>query len=150
MNSRRIVPAFALVIAALVIPAQEAQATSVLQFGKIQYNAPGTDTHSNTSVNGEYFSVKNKSAVTKDLYGITVRDLQSHVYRFTTHFKLGAYGWVRVHTGKGTNTAHDRYWGLGWMVWNNTGDKATMKTAAGTTLDTCSWGSSGLGYTSCP
>lgn len=150
MNVRRIVVATALVIAALATPAQQAQATSVLQFGKIQYNAPGSDTTSNTSVNGEYFSVKNYSAVTKDLYGITVRDLQSHVYKFTTHFKLGALGWVRVHTGKGANTVHDRFWGLGYHVWNNGGDKATMKTAAGTTLDTCGWSSTGLGYTSCP
>ncbi len=28
-------------------------------------------------------------------------------------------------------------------VWNNTGDTAYLRNAAGTTIDTCSWGSSG-------
>ena len=46
-------------------------------------------------------------------------------------------------------TAAHRYWGASSYVWNNTGDKATLKNNAGAKVDTCTWGSSGPGYTSC-
>jgi hypothetical protein len=55
---------------------------------------------------------------------------------------------LRVHTGKGTNTATDKYWKLTGYVWNNTGDKATLKNRAGTIIDTCRWGD-GSGTTAC-
>jgi len=42
-------------------------------------------------------------------------------------FKLGAGKSVRLHTGQGTNSSTDLYWGKGWYVWNNTGDKAIIR-----------------------
>jgi len=75
-------------------------------------------------------------------------DAQGHVYKFGT-FKLAAGARVYVHTGKGTNTASHRYWQRGWYVWNNTGDKATLRRADGTWIDSCSWTSGGLGYKYC-
>jgi hypothetical protein len=41
---------------------------------------------------------------------------------------------VTVHTGSGTDTATDRYWGYGSPVWNNDGDTATLRTADGTVV----------------
>jgi hypothetical protein len=64
------------------------------------------------------------------LTGWTLRDNQSHVYKFGT-YKIKAHGYVRIHTGKGTNSQTDRYWGRGWYVWNNTGDRATLKDNSG-------------------
>jgi hypothetical protein len=54
-----------------------------------------------------------------------------------------------VHTGKGTNTTSHKYWGRSWYVWNNTGDKATLRRADGTWIHSCSWTSGGLGYKYC-
>jgi hypothetical protein len=139
----------ALAMAATGLVAQQAQATSVIQFGKIQYDSPGTDTRSNASLNAEYFTVKNLASTTKDLYGVTVHDAQNHTYKFSTHVKVAAHSYVRVHTGKGPNSSHDRYWGQSNYIWNNSGDKATMKTANGTVLDTCSWSHDAPGYTNC-
>jgi len=34
-------------------------------------------------------------------------------------------------------------------VWNNSGDKAYLRTKAGTRIDYCSWYSNGLGYKNC-
>ena len=133
---------------AVVVPAAPAHAASSLQFSTIVYNPSGPDTHSNTQINREYFTLKNHATRTKDLYGASVHDAQNHVYKFSTHFKLAAGASVRVHTGKGTNTSKDRYWGRSWYVWNNTGDKATLKSPSGAILDTCSWGN-GSGTTSC-
>jgi hypothetical protein len=46
---------------------------------------------------------------------------------------------VKIHTGLGTNTQTNRYWGRSWYVWNNTGDRATLKNRAGTVIDRCSY-----------
>jgi hypothetical protein len=56
---------------------------------------------------------------------------------------------VRLHTGKGTNTAVHRYWGRSWYVWNNTGDAAWLPDALGTLRDTCWWTSAGTGFKHC-
>ena len=131
-----------------VLSAAPADASSVVQLGKIQYNAPGTDTNANSSVNGEYVVVKNLSSHAMTLTGWTLRDAQSHVYRFGT-YSLPAYRSVTVHTGKGTNGALVRYWGLGWHVWNNGGDTATLRNAAGVGMDSCRWATAGSGYVNC-
>jgi hypothetical protein len=139
---------FVVLAAVLGLGLPEANATSTIQFGRIQYNAPGTDTSSNTSVNGEYVVIKNLGTRSVSLTGWTLRDAQSNVYKFST-FTLGAGKAVAVHTGKGTNTASVRYWGLGWHVWNNTGDAAYLRNAAGTLADKCGWTSAGAGYKYC-
>lgn len=77
-----------------------------------------------------------------------MRDAQSHVYKFST-FTLGAGKTVVLRTGKGLNTRTTRYWGSGYHIWNNTGDKAVMRNAAGTAMDSCAWTSNGLGYKNC-
>lgn len=128
--------------------AVSAEATSPIQFGRIQYNSPGTDRATNVSVNGEYVVIKNLGTTARSLTGWTVRDAQNHVYKFGT-FTLGAHKSVVLRTGKGTNTSTTRYWGLGWHVWNNTGDKAYLRTAAGTGMDSCAWTTSGPGYKNC-
>ena len=125
-----------------------AEAASPIQFGTIRYNSPGTDRATNASVNGEYVIIKNRGTTARSLTGWTVRDAQRHVYKFGT-FTLGAGKSVVLRTGKGTNTRAIRYWGSGWHVWNNTGDKAYLRTAAGTSIDTCAWTSAGPGYKIC-
>lgn len=55
---------------------------------------------------------------------------------------------VTVHTGSGSNTARHRYWRSDGYIWNNDGDRATMKNKAGTVIDRCS--NSGAGdYKNC-
>lgn len=132
----------------LVTSGAPAQAASPVQLGRIQYNSPGTDRATNLSVNGEYVVIRNGGTTARSLTGWTVRDAQNHVYKFGT-FTLGAGGTVVLRTGKGINTRTTRYWGLGYHVWNNTGDKAVLRTAAGTAMDACAWASNGLGYTGC-
>jgi hypothetical protein len=141
------VPASLVLAAGLVVAgAAPAEATSTVQFRRINYNAPGTDTTSN--LNGEWAAIKNTATTTKCLTGWTVRDAASHVYKFGT-FCLAAGATVYLHTGRGTYSATQRYWGMGWHVWNNTGDKAYLRNASGVTMDYCAWGSGGPGYVDC-
>ncbi|WP_062460886.1 lamin tail domain-containing protein [Demequina soli] len=122
--------------------APAADAAPAIQFSYVQYNSPGSDRGGNTSLNGEYITIKNRSTVAKSLKGWTVRDVANHVYRFGS-FTLKPGASVTLYTGKGTNTASKRYWGQSWYIWNNDGDTAILKNASGTRIDTCSWGSSG-------
>ncbi len=130
-----------------VVPSAQA-ATNTIQFGLIYYDSPGPDTGSNASLNAEYVTIKNVGTTTRNLTHWTLRDGQRHIYTFGT-FYLGAGKRVRIHTGKGTNTSANRYWGRGWYVWNNTGDRASLRNAAGTQRDSCSWNRRGPGYKYC-
>jgi hypothetical protein len=132
-----------------VLAPTPAVAAGAIQLGKVQYDSPGSDGGSNSSLNAEWVRIRNTSSSAKSLAGWTLRDTANHVYRFPSGFKLAAGATVTVHTGSGSNGAAHRYWGEDWYVWNNSGDKAVLKNSAGNVVDTCSWGSGGAGYTSC-
>ncbi|MEV6597084.1 lamin tail domain-containing protein [Actinoplanes sp. NPDC051346] len=128
-------------------PTTPSVAKGAVQFSKIQYNSPGKDSGSNTSLNAEWVRVTNKTKATINLKGWTLRDASGKVYTFSSDYKLGAgkYGYVR--TGKGTNGSH-RYWGRTGYVWNNGGDTAYLRSSTGKTIDSCKWGN-GSGVTYC-
>ncbi len=64
------------------------------------------------------------------LEGWTLSDAQGNVYTFPNLF-LGSGGGVRVHTGSGSNSATDLYWGLDAPVWGEPGDVATLRDESG-------------------
>ena len=109
-----------------------------VRISSVQADSPGSDTGSNASLNAEWVRIHNYGSKAKNLGGWTLRDNANHVYRFGS-FNLRAGHTVRIHTGKGTNTATDRYQGRGWYVWNNGHDKAILKNSAGTTVSTRTW-----------
>ncbi|MEU5529274.1 lamin tail domain-containing protein [Micromonospora chersina] len=131
---------------AAATPAQAA--TPAVMITKVYYNSPGSDTGSNTSLNAEYVQLTNKRTTSINLKYWTLRDKSSHIYKFTTNWYLKAGATVVIHTGKGTNTSSNLYWGSGAYIWNNSGDAAYLRNSAGTGIDSCSWGSSGS-YTNC-
>lgn len=53
------------------------------------------------------------------LGGWTVSDGAGHTYTFPDSFTLGPGEQVVFHTGSGTDTATDLYWGRNGAVWNN-------------------------------
>ncbi|MET8090156.1 lamin tail domain-containing protein [Micromonospora sp. NPDC005220] len=132
----------------LAIGAPAQAATPAIMITKAYYNSPGSDTGSNTSLNAEYVRLTNKRTSTINLKSWTLRDKSNHVYTFSSNFNLKAGASVVIHTGKGTNTGSNRYWGRAPYVWNNTGDTAYLRNSAGAAIDSCSWGSSGS-YTNC-
>ena len=135
----------ATVLAALATPAD---AASPVLIGKTQYDSPGSDTRTQASLNAEYVTIKNTSTTARVLTGWTLRDASAHVFTFPT-FTLPAGRSVIIHTGSGTNSAGHLYWRSGNYIWNNTGDTATLKTNAGTTVDSCRWTTTAPGYTAC-
>ncbi|UCC63792.1 MAG: lamin tail domain-containing protein [Anaerolineae bacterium] len=67
--------------------------------------------------------------------GWTLTDAQDTIYAFPNLF-LGTGGSVRVHTGPGSNSATDLYWGLDAPVWGEPGDVATLRDESGLVIDT--------------
>lgn len=127
------------VTAAVAGPAQASNPP--LHFSAAEPNSPGSDRGANSSLNAEWVRLTDSSrTVAYTLTGWTVRDRANHVYTFGS-FTLKPGASVTLHTGKGTNSSTNRYWGQGWYVWNNTGDEAFLKNRSGATQDTCTWGS---------
>jgi hypothetical protein len=151
MRARALITAAFVAIATVTFLAEPASAASPIQVGKIQYDSPGTDNGSNASLNGEWVTIKNTGRTNVVLTNWTLRDAANHIYKFGV-FTLGALKSVVVHTGRNpvpANSATHKYWGSRAYIWNNTGDTATLRNAAGASMDSCRWTSAGFGYTNC-
>jgi hypothetical protein len=146
----RLVTAAALIVGAIAASPAPVSAAPKVRFGIIQYDSPGNDLPvTNAKLNAEWVTIRNPKTTAVQIRGWRVADASGHVYRFT-RLRLGPGKAVRLHTGKGTNTRTDRYWGLENYVWNNTGDTARLRNAAGILIDTCRWTSAGTGRIACP
>jgi hypothetical protein len=149
MRVKRIAGA-ALAGAALLLPlagvsSANAAAVPVVYIHVIQYSPPGSDTPVTTAkLNGEWVALTNTTGKPVTLTHWTLRDEANHVYTFPG-FVLKAHKSVNIHTGTGKNSATNLYWGhkppaSTSYVWNNSGkETATLKNAAGKTIDTRSY-----------
>jgi Lamin Tail Domain len=139
-----------LVAVALLAGGGSADAVGGVRFTKIYYDPPGVDDGSNSSMSAERFAVKNYGSGARSLAGWSVRDREGHIYRFPSGYKLPAGRIVTVHTGKGSSTRLNRYWGENHYVWNNGADKAVLRNGVGTKVDACAWTAVGPGVCSPP
>ncbi|AHF80286.1 lamin tail domain-containing protein [Thermococcus paralvinellae] len=109
--------------------------TSTIVIYYVHYNAKGNDW---LNLNDEYVVISNIGCKDEDLTGWQLKDEAGHIYTFPK-FVLKAGAMVTVHTGSGTNTATDLYWGRNAPVWNNNGDTAYLYDSKGVLIDKCSW-----------
>lgn len=85
--------------------------------------------------NDETVVIINGSATTLDMTGWTLRDTRGHLYTFGT-FMLPLDGQVTLYSGKGTDSATQRYWGQSTGVLDNTGPETlSLRDATGTLID---------------
>lgn len=142
MGVRHLAAAVALAVVPALAPVSAAEAVPAVRFVKIYFDSPGSDTGSNISLNAEWVRIKNFASTARTISGWKVRDKNGFVYTFPT-FTLKAGATVTLHTGRGTQSATNRYWGRTWYVWNNTGDQATLLTGGGTVIDRCAYSGAG-------
>ena len=128
-----------------VTAATEAHALPPVMIYKVQYDSPGSDTGSNSSLNAEYVVLKNTTSTNRSLTGWTLKDKTGYTYRFPT-FTLKAGASVTIHTGKGSATATHRYYNRTWYVWNNTGDSAYLRDSKGVLKDSWTFSDIGAAY----
>jgi hypothetical protein len=139
---KRILATAAAAATALGLMAVPAEAASPVQIYRVYFDSPGKDTRSNTSLNGEWVQLYNRTTKTRQLKGVKLRDKTGYTYTFGW-FQLKGRKSVYVHTGRGSNNATHRYWGRKAYVWNNTGDTAYLLYPNGKLADYCSWTSKG-------
>ncbi|WP_421107074.1 lamin tail domain-containing protein [Streptomyces sp. NEAU-S77] len=130
-----------------LLPTQ-AQAAGSIHLYKVYYDSPGSDTRSNSSLNAEYVQIKNSTSRAVQLKGYTLRDKTGYTYTFPS-YRVSAGKTVKVHTGRGSQSAGHVYWGRGAYVWNNDKDTATLRTPSGAFRDSCSYNSTRYDYKMC-
>ncbi|WP_373689827.1 lamin tail domain-containing protein [Halocatena marina] len=100
-----------------------------LSIAQINADAAGND---NDNLNDEYVVFENTGSSTLDLSGWTVSDEAGHTYTFPSGASLAAGETVTLHTGSGSDTTSDRYWGASGAIWNNGGDTVSVNDDSGT------------------
>ena len=98
-----------------------------LRVAAINADAEGND---NENLNDEYVVLENTAGSDLSLAGWTVTDEAGQTYTFG-EVTLAPGERLTLHTGSGTDTATDVYWGRGGAVWNNGGDTVTVRDASG-------------------
>jgi P pilus assembly chaperone PapD len=123
-------------------------AAAAVQISRIQYDPPGNDSGSNTSLNREFIVIENDGTSRVTLTGWTLRDASGHVLTFGS-LRLRPHRSVTVHTGRGNDDRNDIYWDTGEYVWNNDGDAAVLRNETGHRVDRCRYPGGGNGVTDC-
>ncbi len=100
------------------------------------YNASGPDNSSN--LNDEYFTLKNKCSYSIYMTNWTAKDATVHDFTFPS-FNLGTNAEVTIHTGSGTDSSTDLYWGSGIHIWNNDKDTLYLNISNGTSVLVCKY-----------
>lgn len=103
----------------------------------IAADAPGND---NANLDEETVTLENRGSTPIALDGWTVSDEADHTYSFSNGATLAAGARLTLHTGRGTDTGTDRYWGATSAVWNNNGDTVIVENTSGTVVARRSYG----------
>lgn len=115
-----------------------AEAAGGVVIHHVWFDSPGPDNRSNASLNGEWVQLKNTSRTAVSLKGWILKDASNHRYTFK-NIKIGAGKYLKIKTGKGSDTTSTAFQNRSAYVWNNTSDTATLTRASGAKVDSCSW-----------
>lgn len=77
----------------------------------------------------QWVEIANEGTGSMNLTGWTLMNMENQTYSFPANFALKAGTLVRVHAGKGNNTAADLF--NSTLHWNKEGDTATLMDATG-------------------
>jgi hypothetical protein len=126
-------------LAAGLATAVPAEAAPAVRITRIHYAQVGTN------LNTEYIVFKNTTSTTRWVTRWTIISKPSSAnQRYTfPRTKIPAGRTLVLYTGKGLNAPGKRYWGASSPRWDNSGDYAVLKNAAGTTVDTCRYAGGG-------
>ena len=126
-----------------VLLAGTASASAAVKIKEIEFNPPGPDTGTNAHINKEYIMFTNTGGTTVMLNHWTVRDADGNVFRFGLGDRIPAHSDLMIHTGRGSEALLHKYWGLRRYLWDNGGDRATLRRADGSVADRCRYSGSG-------
>lgn len=97
----------------------------------VHADAEGAD---GENLNDEYIVFTNTGEEPLELSGYTIRDAAGRTYTVPDGVTLNPGATLTLHTGSGTDTDTDLYWGSGSPIWNNGGDTITVTAPDGTVV----------------
>lgn len=126
-------------LATTLVQGAPAQAGGTIKITKIRYAQVGTN------LNTEYIVFKNVtgSAIQMRHWKIISAPSSDNQFYVFPKTKVAPGATVTLYTGSGTNGPGKRYWNATSPRWDNAGDKAVLKNAAHTTVDTCQYAGGG-------
>ncbi len=99
-----------------------------LAVAQINADAAGDDRE---NLNDEYVVFSNTGSDLIDLSGWTISDAAGATYTIPDGVTLAPDQMITLHTGSGTDTNTDLYWGSRAPIWNNAGDTVIITNAQG-------------------
>lgn len=97
----------------------------------LNYDADGND---NQNLNGEYAILKNIGADPVDIYGWTVKDSGTSIYKFGSYiFQPDSV--IYLYTGNGEDEGGRFYWGSYKPIWNNDHDTLYLRDKDGLLIE---------------
>jgi hypothetical protein len=100
---------------------------------------PGVVPVGQSKANAEYIVVHNSAAKAKSIRGWFIREKKlKHTFTFPGFSLCGGCS-VKIHSGRGTNTATDLYWGRASGTWVDAGDTAILHRASGLIQGSCTY-----------
>ncbi len=102
-----------------------------LSISEINADAEGDDRE---NLNGEFITFENTGTEPLDLSEWTVADAAGATYIFPDGTILDSNQELTLHTGSGSNSPTDQYWGSNQPVWNNAGDTVIVRDSTGTMI----------------
>ncbi len=97
----------------------------------LNYDADGND---NQNLNGEYAMIKNTGVDSVNIYGWTVKDSATNIYKFGSYV-LQPDSAIYLFTGNGENGEGRFYWGNSKPVWNNDNDTLYLRDREGLLIE---------------
>jgi micrococcal nuclease len=94
----------------------------------IHADASGND---NENLNDEYVVFRNAGETPLAIGGWTVTEGAGREYVFPAGTTLAPGATITLHTGSGSDSSTDRFWGQSRAVWNNDGDTVTVRDESG-------------------
>lgn len=113
-----------------------AASTASLRILGIEADPPGPD---DENLNQETVTIKNVGSSAVRLAEFRLSDRSNTTYIFPD-VSLPADAILVIHSGRGTDDAGNLYWNSTRPIWNNSGDTAFLRDAAGNTVDVYSYG----------
>jgi hypothetical protein len=117
----------------------------------MRYNAPGADSDSRRSLNGERIRIRNSGDQRVSIKGWTIHDAgRDNTYTFPYDVKLRPGEYMVLYTGPGPDLAgscadaecprsYFWHWDKNHHVWDNTGDTAVLSRSDGSVVDRCTY-----------
>ena len=137
-----------------------APANAALSITKIHFNPSGPDSGDSNHIRKEIVVIKNTGSRAVRLDGWRIHDAgREHVYVFGDRsrgddvfidVRLRPGDYVRLHSGRGQDSAtatthgdvpthYDFFWDLDDYLWNNDGDRATLRNRTKGVIDRCAY-----------